>query len=144
MYFDYVGPTRGAIFWAMGLTHPESNKLTERLIGFAMDVHRNVGPGLLESTYEECLSFELERAKLAFDRQATLPVIYEGRELKGSYRPDLIVESTVIIEVKAAEKLHEVHRAQLLTYLKHSGISVGLLFNFNSDLLKNGMLRVTL
>ena len=128
----------------MGLSHPGSNNLTERLIGFAMEVHRSMGPGLLESTYEECLSIELEMAELAFDRQALLPVIYKGRELKGFYRPDLIVESAVIIEVKAVETLHAVHRAQLLTYLKHSGINVGLLFNFNSDLLKNGMLRVSL
>lgn len=128
----------------MTLSHPESEALTSRIIGSAIEVHRELGPGLLESTYEDCLCWELRTAGIQFHRQPVLPVIYKGMRLSAFYRPDLIVEATVIVEVKSILKFADVHRAQVLTYLKHTDIKVGLLFNFNSSVLIDGMKRISL
>jgi len=118
--------------------------LTRQIIGLAIEVHRALGPGLLESTYEECLSMELGSANLQFARQVQLPVSYKGVKLSSGYRMDLVVEGRVVIEVKSVEHVLAVHQAQLLTYLKLSGIPNGLLFNFYSAVLRDGIRRVTL
>jgi GxxExxY protein len=117
------------------------NQLTERIIGLAIEVHRQLGPGLLEATYEAALCVELEEAKIPFKRQAVFPVIYKGRTI-GEYRLDLIVDDSVIVEIKSVERHDPVFEAQLLTYLKVTGKQVGLLINFNSRLLKDGIKRL--
>jgi GxxExxY protein len=116
-------------------------KLTEAIIGAAIDVHRELGPGLLESAYEECLCHEISSHGLAFRRQAELPVRYKKVNLDCGYRMDLLVEETVILELKSVEKILPIHEAQLMTYLKISGKPVGLLLNFNVPVLKDGILR---
>jgi GxxExxY protein len=118
------------------------NKLTEAIIGAAIDVHRNLGPGLLESAYEACLCFELGERGLKVEQQKPLPVIYKNIQLDIGYRLDLLVEDKVVIEVKAIEQLAQIHQAQLLSYLKLSGYQVGLLINFNERMLKNGIKRI--
>jgi GxxExxY protein len=117
--------------------------LTERIIGCAIEVHRTLGPGLLESTYVEALTFELGEAAMRFARQVPVPLTYKGRCL-GEYRLDLLVEETVVLEVKAVERFDPVHEAQLLTYLRLTGKRVGLLINFNRRLLRDGIKRVVL
>lgn len=107
----------------------EINKITERIIGCAIEVHRQLGPGLLESTYESALCVEFESAGVSFKRQVPYPVLYKGHSL-GEYRVDLIVEDKVIVELKSVERLDPVFEAQVLTYLKVTGKKVGLLFNF--------------
>ena len=128
----------------MVLTHRETGGLTESIIGAAISVHREIGPGLLESNYEEALGIELRALGITFASQPFIPVLYKGHALRASYRPDLIVERQVVVEIKSVEKFAPIHRSQLLTYLRHTRVKVGLLFNFNSDLLKNGMLRISL
>jgi len=118
------------------------NELTERVIGACIEIHRALGPGLLESAYEECLCFELSQARIQFERQKPLPVHYKGVNLDCGYRLDLVVEQKVIIELKAVENLMPIHEAQLLTYLKLSGITLGLLINFNVAMLKQGIKRI--
>ena len=118
------------------------NVLTERIIGCAIEVHRNLGPGLLESVYEECLCYELSQIGLRFERQVHLPVTYKGIKLECGYKLDLVVEDSVVVELKSSGDLSPVHQAQLLTYLKTSNKKVGLLINFNAQLLKNGLKRV--
>jgi len=118
------------------------NQLTEAIIGAAIEVHRNLGPGLLESTYEACLGFELAERGLNVEAQKPLPVIYKDVHLDAGYRLDLLVEDRVIVEIKAVDNLAPIHQAQLLSYLKLSGCKVGLLINFNVQLLKNGIKRV--
>jgi GxxExxY protein len=118
------------------------DQLTERIIGAAIEVHRVTGPGLLESAYEECLCYELGRAGIEFERQVEMPVPYKGLKLDCGYRLDLLVEDSVIVELKAVEHLLPVHSAQLLTYLKLSGRKVGLLMNFNEPVLKDGLKRL--
>ena len=118
--------------------------LSEKVIGFAIDVHRSLGPGLLESAYEECLCFELESHAISFKRQAPLPVVYKSVKLDCGYRMAVVVEERLVVEVKSVEKLMPVHNAQMLTYLKLSGIHVGLMLNFNTPVLKNGIKRVVL
>src|SRR5579864_2463327 len=105
----------------------EHDPLTERVIGFAIDVHRQLGPGLLESAYEECLCYELRRGELSFQRQVPLPVVYKSIRLDCSYRLDVVVEQAVILELKTVERLLPIHEAQLLTYLKLSGLHTRLL-----------------
>jgi len=122
----------------------ESDPLTEAIIGFAIEVHRQLGPGLLESAYEECLCYELRHSGLPFRRQVSLPVIYKSVRLDCGYRIDVIVEDKVILEIKTVERLLGVHEAQMLTYLKLSGIRTGLLLNFNSAVLKDGIRRFVL
>jgi GxxExxY protein len=114
----------------------EINLLTERIIGAAIEVHRTLGPGLLESAYETCLSFELAERGLNVEAQKPLPVIYKDVHLDAGYRLDLLVEDQVIVEIKAVEQLAPIHQAQLLSYLKISGCKVGLLINFNVQSLR--------
>ncbi len=121
-----------------GYPHSE---ITERVIGAAIEVHRQLGPGLLESAYEVCLSHELRSLGVSHRRQVELPVQYKGIALNAGYRIDLLVEDLVIVELKSVESLTSVHEAQLITYLKLAKKPVGLLINFNTDLLKNGILR---
>jgi len=118
------------------------NELTEKIIGAAMEVHRVTGPGLLESAYEECLCYELSRLGIGFKRQVQMPVPYKGLKLDCGYRLDLLVEDSVIVELKAVDHFLPVHSAQLLTYLKLSGRKVGLLMNFNEPVLKDGLKRL--
>jgi GxxExxY protein len=119
------------------------DKLTERIIGCAIEVHRQLGPGLLESIYESALCVELEFEKIQFQRQVALPIEYRGRPL-GEHRLDLIVEEKVVIELKSVERFDPVFEAQLLTYLKLAKLRVGLLINFNSRLLRDGVKRFVL
>ena len=116
--------------------------LTSAIIGAAIKVHRHLGPGLLESTYEQCLAWELLKHRFRVDRQLPIPIQYEDFIVREAYRLDLVVEERVVIEVKAVEKLHPVHEAQLLTYLKLSGYPVGLLFNFHDLALRNSLKRL--
>jgi len=117
------------------------NDITKAIIGAAICVHRELGPGLLESAYEVCLAYELTRRKLKIERQKALPVVYRGVELDCGYRIDLLVEKHVVVELKAVESLEPIHDAQLLSYLKLSGCGVGLLTNFNVKVLKDGIRR---
>lgn len=117
-------------------------QLTETTIGAAIEVHRHLGPGLLESAYEECLCYELELRGLNYRRQASLPVRYKGVKLDCGYRLDIVVEKRLILELKAVEKLLPIHEAQLLTYLKLSNLSLGLLLNFCAPTLKDGLRRI--
>lgn len=119
----------------------EHEQLTHAIIGAAIEVHRRTGPGLLESSYEECLCCELDLRGLKYDRQVALPLVYRDRRLDAGYRIDLVVEDSVIVELKAIEKLLPIHEAQLLTYLKLSGKRVGLLINFCVPVLIDGIVR---
>jgi GxxExxY protein len=124
---------------------PQANDLlTQRIIGFAIEVHRQLGPGLLESAYEECVCYELRQAGLVFQRQVPLPVIYKAVRLDCGYRVDVVVENAVILELKTVERLIPIHEAQLLTYLRLSGLRTGLLLNFNSPVLRDGIRRLVL
>ena len=122
--------------------HQKLDRLTEQIIGGAISVHRILGPGLLESAYEECLCFELSHSKLQFERQVPLPVVYKGVRLDCGYRMDLVVENSVIVEIKAVERIIPVHEAQLLSYLKLADKRVGLLINFHVPVLKSGLKRI--
>lgn len=117
------------------------NSLTEKIIGAAIEVHRHLGPGLLESAYETCLAYELEKLGLKVERQKALPLVYKDIQLDQGYRIDLLVEEQVIVELKVIEQFTPVHEAQVLSYLKFSGCQIGLLINFNVKLLKNGVRR---
>jgi GxxExxY protein len=118
------------------------NKITESIIGAAIEVHRHLGPGLLETAYEECLCRELSLQNVPFKKQFPLPVVYKEITLDCSYRLDLLVEERVVVEIKAIEVLLPIHDAQLLTYLKLGGWKIGLLINFNVPLLKDGIHRL--
>lgn len=118
------------------------NRLTEKIIGSAMKVHRALGPGLLESAYQACLAFELADRGLKVVQQDPLPVIYRGVRLSCGYRIDLVVEDAVIVEVKSVARLEPIHEAQVISYLKLSDRRVGLLINFNVKLLKHGIRRL--
>ena len=118
------------------------NHITEMIIGAAIEVHRALGPGLLESAYETCLAFELAQCSLKVEQQKPLPVVYKEVKLDCGYRLDLLVEKAVIVEVKSVDHLAPIHQAQLLSYLKLFGCKVGLLINFNVKMLKNGIIRV--
>jgi GxxExxY protein len=119
----------------------ELNQITEKIIGCAIEVHKNLGPGLLESAYEECLSYALLRVGLKIERQKAVPVIYKEIKLDCGYRLDILVENSVIVELKSSEGITPVHEAQVLTYLKFSGNKIGLLINFNVLRLKDGLRR---
>ena len=121
--------------------HPELNPLTQKIIGAAIEVHRHLGPGLLESAYEACLAYELEKLGLAVERQKPLPLIYKEVRLDQGYRLDILVEGKVVVELKVVEDFTPVHEAQMLSYLKLSGCPVGLLLNFDVILLKDGIRR---
>ena len=120
------------------------NRLTAMIIGAAIEVHRYLGPGLLESAYELCLLFELERLGLRVERQKGFPLVYKEIGLEIGYRIDLLVEGLIVVEIKAVENILPVHEAQVLTYLKLSGCPLGLLLNFNVPLLKDGIRRFRL
>jgi GxxExxY protein len=117
---------------------------TERIIGAAIEVHRHLGPGLLESAYEECLAYELRQSGLAVRRQVPLAVTYKGVTLDCGYRLDVVVEESIILELKTVERLLPIHEAQLLTYLRLSGLRKGLLLNFLVPVLKDGIKRLVL
>jgi GxxExxY protein len=120
------------------------NDLTREVIGAAMEVHRALGPGLLESAYEECICHELRLREIHFERQKPLPVVFKEVSLDCAYRLDLVVSNAVVVEIKAVEGLLPIHEAQLLTYLKLGGWNVGLLINFNVPVLKDGIKRIVL
>ena len=119
----------------------ELNEISEKIIGAAIQVHRTLGPGLLESTYEACLKYELEKRGLKVLSQVGLPVVYDGMKIDLGYKLDILVEDAVIIELKAVTTVTPLHEAQLLSYLKLSGKHLGLLINFNATLLKDGITR---
>ncbi len=119
-------------------------ELTEKIIGAAIEAHRALGPGLLESIYQTCLAREFALRGLKFVEQKPLPVEYKGLRLESGYRLDFLVEAKVVVELKAVDSMHAVHEAQLLTYLKLTGCKVGLLINFNVAVLKNGIVRKVL
>ncbi|KPJ57919.1 MAG: GxxExxY protein [Planctomycetes bacterium DG_23] len=122
----------------------KEDKLSNIVIGAAIEVHRALGPGLLESTYEACLAYELISQGIPFERQKPLPVVYKGEQLDCGYRVDLLVDRCVIVEIKAQETLLRLHEAQILTYLKLTGFKLGLLLNFNVPVMKDGIKRVVL
>jgi GxxExxY protein len=122
----------------------ENNSLTDDIIGAAISVHRELGSGLLESTYEKCLAFELTQSGLQIAAQKEIPIKYKGQSIESGFRADLIVENKVLIELKSVDQLIPVHTAQVLTYLKLTGLRTGLLINFNVQLLKNGIKRLSL
>jgi GxxExxY protein len=119
-------------------------ELTAKIIGAAIEVHKTLGPGLLESAYEECLAHEMQLCGLDFERQVPLPVAYKGINLNCGYRLDFLVEKAVVLELKAVDALQPIHEAQLLTYLKLGCWTVGLLINFNVPVLRNGIKRIVL
>lgn len=120
----------------------EINDITEKILGCAFKVHSALGPGLLESAYEECLNYELKQADLVTEKQKTLPLVYHEVRLDAGYRIDFLIEQKVVVEIKSVEALNDVHFAQVLTYLKLSKCKVGLLINFNVKSLKHGIRRV--
>ena len=119
----------------------ELNEITQKIIGCAIQVHKNLGPGLLESAYEECLSYELIKNGLVIKRQQPTPVIYKEIKLECGYRIDILVENSVVVELKVVDEFNPVHEAQILTYMKLSNKSLGLLINFNVTILRNGIRR---
>jgi GxxExxY protein len=124
--------------------HADRDLLSEAIIGRAIEVHRNLGPGLLESSYEECLAWELRKSGLSIARQVMIPIVYKEVSLAAAYRLDIVVEGKVLVEVKAVERIAIVHEAQLLTYLRHTRIPTGLLLNFNCAVLRDGIRRLSL
>jgi GxxExxY protein len=121
-----------------------ANLLSNRIIGAAIEVHKALGPGLLESTYEACLCHELNLQGTQFQCQMPLPVKYKGLELEIGYRLDLLVEGLVIVELKSVERIQPIHEAQLMTYLRLTGLWLGLLFNFNVPVFRQGIKRIVL
>ena len=118
------------------------NQLSSRIIGAAIEVHKTLGPGLLESTYEECLCYEFNLLRIAYNRQVSFPVCYKEKELDCGYRVDILVERSIILELKAVDAIASIHKAQLLTYLKISNLMLGFLLNFNVPVMKNGIHRM--
>lgn len=123
------------------MQQPHDNTLTHRIIGLAMKVHTQLGPGLLESAYERCLCHELEKTGIPYQRQIAMPLVYDGIELDCGYRADLLIATEVIIEIKSVDQIQPLHEAQLLTYLRNSPCRIGLLINFNTQSLKDGIRR---
>ena len=120
----------------------DSNQLSNKIIGAAIEVHKALGPGLLESAYEECLFQELELRGLHYERQKPLPVVYKGNKLDCGYRLDVVVENAIVLELKSCEKIEPIYEAQILTYLKLSGLHLGLILNFNVSMMRDGIKRV--
>jgi GxxExxY protein len=118
------------------------NQLTQIIIGCTINIHRQLGPGLLESAYQECLAYELEDAGLSINREVPMPIVYKEVKLNHGYRIDILVENKIVIEIKSVESLKVVHLAQTLTYLRLGKFKLGLLLNFNTPVLKNGIRRV--
>jgi len=119
-------------------------EIFKKILDCSFKVHTELGPGLLESAYEECLTYELKKFGLMVEKQKPLPLVYEGIKLDAGYRVDLLVENRIIVEIKSVDALAEIHMAQILTYLKLSGCRLGLLINFNVKHLKDGIKRVIL
>ena len=126
----------------MGLVEHATNRVSEATIGAAIEVHRHLGPGLLESAYYACLCHELDIRGIAYDGQLALPLLYKGMRLPKGYVIDLLIEKSLIVEIKTVEKLLPVHSAQLMTYMRIQGVSCGLLMNFNVRLLPHGLKRM--
>lgn len=120
------------------------DQLSNKVIGCAIEVHRELGPGLLETAYEQCLAAELSRARIPFQLQVDLPVSYKGTRLDCSYRIDLLIDQQLVIELKCVEQLLKIHEAQILTYMRLAKIKIGLLINFNVPVLRNGIKRFLL
>ncbi|WP_299055613.1 GxxExxY protein [uncultured Polaribacter sp.] len=118
------------------------NEISKIIVDCAYKVHKSLGPGLLESTYEACLFYELDKSNLVIQKQKVLPVVYDNLKLEAGYRIDLLVENKVIIELKSVKKLEDVHTAQMITYLRLSDCKLGLLINFNVSLIKYGIKRI--
>jgi GxxExxY protein len=118
------------------------NEISNKIIGSAIDIHQSLGPGLLESAYQECLCFRLRKAGFHIEKEKPMPLVYEEVKLDCGYRIDILVEGKVVIEIKSVEALNEVHFAQTLTYMKLGGYKLGLLINFNVSLLKDGIKRI--
>lgn len=118
------------------------NPLSSRVIGAAIEVHKTLGPGLLESAYEESLCWELAHQQVLFERQKLLPLNYKGHALDCGYRLDILVDNQIVLELKSVERIEPIHKAQLLTYLKLSGYPMGLLLNFNVPLMRDGIVRL--
>jgi GxxExxY protein len=119
-------------------------EMTEKIIACAIEVHRYLGPGLLESAYEECYCHELRLQKVPFERQKPLPMEYKGVKLECGYRMDVVADNKAVVEIKCVDKILPVHEAQILTYLKLSGFKVGLIINFHTNSIKNGIKRLVL
>jgi GxxExxY protein len=128
----------------VGLVEHATNRLSDATIGAAIEVHRHLGPGLLESSYHACLCRELELRGIAYDSQVALPLFYKGLQLSRGYIIDLLIEGSLLIEIKSVDKLLPIHSAQLITYMRLQGVSSGLLMNFNVRLLPHGIRRVLL
>jgi GxxExxY protein len=122
----------------------DGEEVARRVIGMAIKIHRKVGPGLFEHAYEDCLGLELSRAGMRFERQVELNLVYEGVRFDRTYRADIIVEESVVLEIKSIESILPIHESQILTYLRLSGCHIGLLLNFNTTLLKHGLRRFVL
>lgn len=120
------------------------DELSKRVIGSAIEVHKALGPGLLENAYKQCVAYELTRANIKFLMEAELPVIYKEVRISCGYRIDLLIEDQLIAELKCVDKIHPIHEAQILTYMKLANIGVGLLINFNEKYLKHGIKRFVL
>jgi GxxExxY protein len=118
------------------------NELSNKVIGAAIEVHKALGPGLLESAYEECFCHELSLRNITYERQKPLPVVYKKKRLDCGYRLDVVVEDAIIVELKSCDKIEPIHKAQLLTYLKLSRLTLGLLLNFNTTLMRDGIVRI--
>ena len=120
------------------------DQLSNKVIGLALEVHKELGPGLLESAYKQCLAYELGKSGIRFQQEVYLPVTYKDMQISCGYRIDLIIEDTLIVELKCVEALHPVHGAQILTYMRLSNKRIGLLINFKTKLLKDGIKRYVL
>ena len=118
------------------------NQLSSKIIGASIEVHKALGPGLLESAYERCLCHELNQRGLSFENQKPLPVTYKGQKLDCGYKLDVVVKNAIILELKSCEQIEPIHKAQLLTYLKLSGLKLGLLLNFNVPVMRDGIVRI--
>ncbi len=118
------------------------NEISAMILSASIKIHNTIGPGLLESAYEECLAYEFEKMKLSFERQVFIPLVYEEVKLGHAFKADFIVENRVIVEIKSVENILSVHKSQVLTYLKLADKKLGLLINFNSQLLKDGVTRI--
>lgn len=128
----------------MATPQTQLDPLTDKVIGLAIEVHKALGPGLLERVYERCLGLELERAALRVAHQVPGQVVYKGLAIDGGFRMDLVIEDRLVVELKSVETLLPLHKAQLLTYMRLSGISTGLLLNFNVPMLRDGIRRMVL
>jgi GxxExxY protein len=128
----------------VGLIQHPTNPISEKTIGAAIEVHRHLGPGLLEATYQTCLCRELELRQIAYHSQIALPIEYKGVQIARGYVIDLLVEDTLIVEIKSVDKLLPIHSSQLMTYMRLQGVSAGLLMNFNVAILPHGIRRILL